>query len=816
VPDSSYRFGRFELRCPSRLLLRDSEPVELGARAFDVLLALVEHRDRLISKDELLRLVWPGLVVEENNLQVQVSVLRKILGAEAISTIPGRGYRFALDTHADRHEEAAPPEARAAAALPQPPTSFIGRETALEDCAQRLAHTRLLTLVAVGGCGKTRLAIELARRVSGTFRDGASFVDLAPVTAPERVVPAIAAALTVREEPDRPILDSLCRSLERKHALIVLDNCEHVLDACATLTEELLARTSSVTVLATSRERLGIAGEQVEQVHPLGVGAAAIEDSSVQMSEAVRLFADRARVVAPDFTLAADMLPAVDEICRRLEGLPLAIELAAARLRVLTVHDINARLDDRFRLLTTHDRSHRRHQTLRGAIDWSYDQLEPQEQEAFRRLSVFAGGWTLEAASAVAGRSADDIDAIDWLSRLVDKSLIVVQPGSGPQRRYRMLETVRAYAVERIDAAGETEDARELHLRYFVALAERSAYSPNTGRDPAATDRLDPELDNFVAAHDWCSAHPASAGLGLRLVGALNDFLVDRGHLRLGRAMVERALSRPGAPDEGRTRAAALTAAGRLCDELGDQSAALNHFAQAIALARAGGHIDVGVAVLMRAGGAAQGAGNLPQARRYLEDGLALARLHGMSYCATGALIALGEVCRQEKRLDQAAAHYEEALAIQRSNGLLPTMALFNVAIVANERGDYVHAGRCLREMAKEAGTLHSAYLEWCVLQHAAALASATGDAKFAARAWGAFDAAAEATGLALQRADLDFLTKRIEEARKALGGALFAEAFAAGRTLSSRDALAEFDAWLEHYLAAAETGAGEAARVKS
>jgi non-specific serine/threonine protein kinase len=809
VADPVYRFGRFELRAASRALLEHGHPVELGARAFDVLLALVERRERVVTKDELLDVVWPGLVVEENNLQVQVSAVRKVLGAGAIATIPGRGYQFTAQT-ADVSTHPSRQPQHGLKALPRPVTCFIGRQAELAEYAQRIMQTRLLTLTALGGSGKTRLAIELARGAAEQFPGGAWFVDLAPITAPERVALAVMSALDVREDAQRSAIDSIVSRVDGEPLLLVLDNCEHLLDAVGTLVEAVLSRTASVSVLATSRERLGIAGEQAVVVPPLSVAAA---DGTHAGSEAAQLFLDRARLTAPDLALDARTLEDIDDICRRLEGMPLAIELAAARTSVLSSAEIRQRLADRLRLLTGSRRGNPRQQTLRDVIAWSYEQLAPHEQRALRRLSVFAG-WTLQAAHAVTMPSSDDVEAIDVLARLVDLSLIVVdRTGEGPSR-YRMLELVRAFAQEELQAAGEADDAGERHLRHCVDLAERHGSSHVDRHDATAFAGLDRELDNLAAAHDWCDSHPGSAELGLRLVAALRDFLVDRAHLRIGRAMIERALIRDQAPQRGRTRAAGLAAAACLAGEMGDHTACGRYAREAVELARDAQDIELEVFALMMLSSSAQETGGYSEAWRHMSEVLARAREHGLNYYVMAALVNLGEIARLEDRLDDAARLYEQALAVDHTNEFGRRTVHFNLSIVANERGDYAAACHHLRETSREARLQHSPYLEWCVLQHAAALAAATGDAPFAARLWGALDAAAQATGLALQRADRPFLLPRIDQARTALGETAFAAAFAEGQALAPRAALAQFDAWLDRYLAVGDNAAEKPGRV--
>ena len=425
---------------------------------------------------------------------------------------------------------------------------------------------------------------------------------------------------------------------------------------------------------------------------------------------------------------------------------------------------------------------------------------------------MFAGGWTLAAATAVTALS-DEFETIETLSRLVDKSLVLVERQTSGQPRYRMLETVRAYARERLEAAGEAHEARERHLSYFVAFAESQPASHDM-EEAAGFERLDAEFDNLMAAHDWCDDEPTAAEAGLRLAAALGYYLGDRAHFRLGRAMLERALNVPVrlCADLCARRRWTGRVISRTTSAIVD--AARERFAQALAMARESGDTELEIVSLRKLGGDE----NLAQARRYLEDSLALARANSSHYNIGAALNDLGEVCRMESKIDEAAANYEEALAIFREHGSARGAAntLFNLAIVANERRDYRQACQHVRDAAAEAKALRSRYYECWVLQHAAALAAAIGDAPFAARVWGAFDAARGATGLALQEPDLVFLMQRIERARVSLGEAAFAEAHAAGRALSLDEATAEIDVWLDRYLSAAESQAAHGASVKS
>ncbi len=422
------RFSHFELHPAERMLRVRGETVALGSRAFDVLLALAQRHERLVTKQELLDLVWPGLVVEEHNVATQISTLRKLLGASAITTLPGYGYRLTAVRDALPASPAAPP-ARSSAEparhnLPQSRTRFIGREAALADIARLLPTTRLLTLTGIGGCGKTRLALQFAQEQLTAFADGVWFVDLAPLKDTQRVSAAGAAVLGVREEGDRPLLERLLEHLGPRHILLVLDNCEHLIDGVVALVEAVLAGSAGTTIIATSREGLGVAGEQVYPVRSLSLPASAALPA-VQGAESVRVFVDRARLALPDFEVDAGNAASIAEICRRLDGIALAIELAAARVTMLPLDEIAARLDDRFRLLTGGNRALPRHQTLQAAMQWSYEQLPAPEQRMLRQVSVFAGGWTLQAAAEVA-QTADEYEALTLLTALHDKSLLAV------------------------------------------------------------------------------------------------------------------------------------------------------------------------------------------------------------------------------------------------------------------------------------------------------------------------------------------------------------------------------------------------------
>jgi predicted ATPase len=390
--------------------------------------------------------------------------------------------------------------------LPRERSRFVGREREREECARILAESRLLTLTGLGGGGKTRLALRVAADALASFPDGAWFVDLAPVADPSRVASTVAETLGVREEADLPATGALARHLSGRRLLLVLDNCEHVRPAAAELADSLLDAADAVRIVATSREALEVAGERRVSLGPLGLPAPGDAGAErIGEAEAVRLFVDRARAADASFALDAESAPLVAEICRRLDGIPLALELAAARVRLLSPGQIRDRLDDRFRLLAGGRDPKGRHATLEATLDWSWSQLEEDDARLLRALSVFAGGWTLEAAAAVAVPAVDgppdEFAVMDGLARLLDRSLVTVRRERNEPPRYRLLETVRQYARARLEAAGETAVARARHAAWFAARAE-NAWRDRIAREEAWSAWLEAEHDNLRAALD--------------------------------------------------------------------------------------------------------------------------------------------------------------------------------------------------------------------------------------------------------------------------------------------------------------------------
>ena len=459
--------------------------------------------------------------------------------------------------------------------LPIQLTSFVGRQREVQEATALLAETRLLTLLGPGGVGKTRLAHEAAAEAALGYPDGVRWVELAPLTDPLAVPRAVAAALGLSESDDDTLNRRLQAAVRARQMLLVLDNCEHLLDACAALLDQLLRVGEHLRVLVTSREALMVAGEVTWTVPPLALPAAGqgMSPSALAHSDAVRLFTDRARAIQPHFALSEHNAHAVVEVCSRLDGLPLALELAAARLRGLSVAQLARRLDQRFMLLTGGSRSALpRQQTLRATVAWSYSLLTEAEQHLFNRLSVFAGGFTVEAAEAVC--TANEIGApavLDLLLRLVEKSLVIAEDDGESGTRYRMLETLRQYGRERLDLGGDLPALRTRHTRYYLALAEQAEPLLFTSAQTAWLDCLEREHANITAALAWSldgNADQCRVDASLRVVGALDRFWL-RGRCWEGRRWLRRALERA-ASSSPATRAKALHTLGALLDVTGD------------------------------------------------------------------------------------------------------------------------------------------------------------------------------------------------------------------------------------------------------
>ncbi len=537
-----FLFDVYALDTDRRELRRGTELVPVEPQVFDLLVHLVENRDRVVTKDDMLASVWGGRIVSESTLTSRISAVRKAIGdtggeGKLVRTIARKGLRFVGAVTEGATPRAAAPErkresvaAAAANNLPLRTASFFGREDDVAHVRDMLGTQHLVTLIGAGGIGKTTLALEIAAGILDRFPDGIWFVELAPVADPKLVPNTVADALGLVEEPGRPLLATLLNFVRSRELLIVLDNCEHVVEACARFADSVLRSSSGARILATSREPLGITGEYAWRVLSLPTPDPNAQTSADDLVRypAARLFAERAKFARASFEITEQNALWVSRICWQLDGIPLAIELAASRVKAMQVEQIVERLGDRFRLLTGGSRTASPHQqTLRSTIDWSYGLLSEAERALLNRLSVFAGGWTLEAAEAVCGDSdAAAFDVLDTLTHLLDKSLVILDE-RGPEPRYRMLETIRQYGNEKLVEAGHLEAFANRHLQYFVTLAEYMEphfFHPDQAKWYA---RADTELDNSRVALEW-AVSSRQADLGIRLIHGLHRYWVAR------------------------------------------------------------------------------------------------------------------------------------------------------------------------------------------------------------------------------------------------------------------------------------------------
>jgi predicted ATPase/DNA-binding CsgD family transcriptional regulator len=641
--------------------------------------------------------------------------------------------------------------------LPHQLTSFVGRDAQLAELSRLVAERQLVTLTGLAGSGKTRLALQVASAMLDRFADGVWLVEFGSLTESALVPQALATTLEVAEKPRQPLVHTVVDSLRDKHVLLVLDNCEHLLEACAELSRALLGECAQVHLLTTSREPLSQSGEFVVQVATLSIPAG---DRSplverVLGSEAGRLFVERAEANSHAFRLTAENALSVARICRRLDGIPLAIELAAAWVGPLGVAQIAQRLNDPLRLLTRGNRGvPDRHRTLRACIDWSFNLLTPREQTLFCCLSVFAGGWSLEAAEAVCEADASaTANFLDLLSRLVDKSLVTAEPDSDGTMRYRVLQVLREYGRQRLEDEHDPSPIYDRHADYFLAVAELARADLRGDRQLFRLQQLERDHDNVRAALGWCAAERESAR-GLRLAAALGTFWELRGYISEGRRWLAAALQADDTPSS--VRAEANQRAGTLAERQHDLAAALAYFQEAMRWYQANNDLRGFAATLNSLAGIARWNGN-PKALEYYEASLAASRKLDDPRLIGAALVNLGGLKAQRGDLAQAATALREAEGLFRAQGIRDGLGftLFRLGELGCVQGEYVaarayaeEAVACLRALgytygivvalgglgrvAQMVGDLPRA---WAAYEEALALASEVGATRHAAYA---------------------------------------------------------------------------------
>jgi predicted ATPase/DNA-binding winged helix-turn-helix (wHTH) protein len=720
------RFGQFTLDLRSGFLRHGEREIELRPKSFEVLCYLVENAGRLVPKEEIMGVVWPNVAVTDESLARCISDIRLALDdreQRIIRTVPRRGYRLAVLTLAnelevmpEREASAGLPEATAhPTTLPQLARPLIGRERDVAEIDALLAAHRLVTLVGTGGVGKTSLSLQVGTDLLARFQDGARFVGLAPLHRPELVGETVAAMFGLPVHGGLSATDAVATFLRSRRMLLILDNCEHVIAGAAKLADTLLKTCPSLVLLATSREALAVPGEQVYPVPLLEVPprSTSLTAAQAMTHSAVRLFVERAAAALGRFSLTDETAPVVADICRRLDGIPLAIELAAPRLKVLNPKTLHARLDHRLHLLTAGSRmSVPRQQTLRGAIEWSYALLSEAEQAMLQMLGVFAGSFTLEAVEAVATDApVEPSDAFDLLAGLVDKSLVVSLVG---ENRYRLLESTRAFALEKLAPSHHAELAHRMceHMTIVFEQADRAWLTITTADWLGA---YEPELDNLRAALGWSLGLKGDPALGLKLVGYTHWVWRELSLVQELRRWFALALTL--VDDTTPPSVEARIRLGLGWDFFGGERDRLPHNLRAIELLRQAlaEPVLLGQA-LVQAGQATIRYRDVTEARSYLDEALAVLRPRGRTKLLAYALMVAGGTRRSGGDLDAARAFVEEAMALCKAVGDVRThdaceAHLAMIAFLAGQVAEAIDRASRAAEASRRHGHLMAEFL---------------------------------------------------------------------------------------------------------
>ena len=774
-------FGPFRLDGADRRLHHGGDVVPLRPKTFAVLDHLAARPGRLVTKEQLLAAVWPDTAVTDTVLKVCIREIRDALGDDPespryIETAHRLGYRFVGHVSTTN--------------LPAAVSPLIGRLADIADISRELGRTRLLTLTGPGGSGKSRLAIEVAASLGDRFGDGVWWIDLAPVGDDRFVPQAIAMALGVRDHPSQPLTPLLGRFLAARQTLLVIDNCEHVIGAVAALIEALLPHAPALRVLATSREPLRADGERVRVVPPLPVPGPEVstKEAAIQY-DAVKLFEDRATAALSSFTLDDGTCPPVVEICRRLDGMPLAIELAAARVAGLSVTQIASRLHDCFGLLGTGRRAGlARHQTLRAAIEWSDNLLTDEERRVFRSVSVFVGSFTPEAAEHIAA-AGDHV--LDVIGRLVDKSLVVPERAVTGEWRYRLLETVRRYAHEKL--LGDAAHAAEVfarHAAFYLQLAERMEPQINTAARSSSLARLARDHSDLRAAIER-ALRDADYAQASRLAGALFWFWFHRGLWREGRTFLQAAIAHEQGSRSRRARV--LLGDGVLAWAEGDHAVAAARLEECIAIGGAAEDASTAAHALHFLAMVRLTEGRAGEGRPLAEEAIRKARAAGDAFCLMLALASHGVLLVAAGHLEDARAVLEES--VERGRAARDTWAmalpLRNLAIIASRCGEHDRARELLEDSLRGLRDLGEQWFLSRSIETLAEVLSRGDQHPRAASLFGSAERLRDAVGapvLFFYRADYD---EAIVRTRAALGDREFDRRWREGRALTPDQAVA-------------------------
>lgn len=822
-----YSFGGFRLEAENLLLLRNSEVVPLAPKACEVLLTLIESNGKLVTKQEILDKVWANTFVEEANLSHHISALRKALGEDKngrrfIETIPRRGYRFVApliktnngaaeivvsetpNGQAEDRTQIIKPEFIEESArltpnnLTENPLPIIGREKEIAEIAGllRQTDTRLVTMSGVGGTGKTKLAQAVAGELLNEFSDGVFFIELAAITNEKLVASTIAQSLGVKESGGCAILEILKDYLRGKKMLLVIDNFEQITDAAPIIAELLSA--GKLKILITSRTLLRLSFEKEFVVTPLAVPTDVSQDSPDELLkyEAIKLFIEKAGNAKPNFALTKENAGSVAEICARLDGLPLAIELAAARLRILSPQMILTKLENRLKLLTGGARDLPvRQQTMRGAVEWSYDLLNEEEKRLFRRLSVFAGGSTFEAAEAVCAtydsdEEEDDLEVLDLITSLVDKSLLLSKEKADGEMRFRMLETVREYALESLERNNEAEAVRHRHASYFLAFGEETQSHLEGERAVEWLNLLEEEQDNLRAALLWSLKNDSETSA--RLAAALRFFWIFHAHLTEGRKWLSRALEKTGISSAS-VRTKLLNGIGVIARNQADYETARTMHTEVLAISQTEKD-EREILLSLRGLGALEARqGHFKEARNFCERALTASRELNNKIETAYSLAFLGNLNRAEEDNAGAYALFLESLAIfkQLDNKEAVSVSLYNLGATDYDEGNYEKARSYFEEGLVIAQKLRDKINISYFLDGFAALALQRGELYITAQLAGAAEHLRESIDYEMDSVDRRFRIAYIAKLKAKTDETAFAAAYEQGMKLKLEEAVA-------------------------
>ena len=798
-PADKFAFENFELDPARRVLLKAGERIALNSKGLDLLQVLVENFGEVLTKDELMDKVWPGQFVEENNLTVQMSALRKALGdakgkQELVVTVPGRGYSFAAKVRRISSEISALAKTLSngtASSADVSADGLIGRQRELNDIAERFLKDsrRLVTLTGAGGSGKTRLAETAGRALSDTFGDGVFFVPLADLRDPDRFPETFAEALKIVSAGAEPHLDLIAEYLAERSALVILDNFEQILPAAAYV-KKILAACPQLRIIVTSRTPLQLRDESELKIEPLGLPPAGIHIPPEELIgyPAVQLFLVRAREAKPSFAGDANTAAAVAAICRRLDGLPLAIELAAARVKLLSVPAILSRIENSLKLLTGGSKgSPDRQQTMRAAVKWSFDLLGDDEKLLFARLSVFEGGFTVEAAEDIAA-GAEELSVLDIITTLLECNLLTSKDQPDGSVRMRMLEVVREFAVDQLESGDEANPIRRRHAGYFREFSETAEPHVLGDRSIEWLEKLESEHDNMLSAIAWSLENdPAAAAV---MASALRYFWSGRGYFSRGLQVLGAVLEQSSdLPLEIRFKL--QNGIGQLARNSGDYETAQKVYEESLEAAAA--EPDMRQMIVAHHGLAAIATrrGDFRSARKYNNEVLKISRKTNDDLGAAIALASLADLALAESDSDTARPLIEESLEVSRKHGqkqLLMTN-LVNLGMVDFADSKFEHAYAHFSEALDIAQALGSKTIASCSLDGLGALAAETGQYERGAFLAGAADEMRRSVGYEIEPAERIFCELYTEKLREALGHENFTKAFKRGTTLTLHDA---------------------------